>query len=184
MPIHPRAAGILISASLISGTAAIIASAQESRPAAGQSQDGAGRNDGRPRASPTSSVDLPSRDIAPLHRRPLVRRDGRTLHWAAGDPRGGPGATWFDMTDALVDPAKFQFGIGKDRIPSIDAPTFARLGDPKLAAARIGDQTDVIGFVMACSAPSVACALMDERDHGATGPQLASRLSRSLTPTV
>jgi hypothetical protein len=50
------------------------------------------------------------------------------------------------MTDALVDPAEFQYGIGKDSIPSIDRPVFARLDDPRLPQFGIDDDTIVIGY--------------------------------------
>jgi len=100
----------------------------------------------QPPASPPSSADMPTRPQGPPHDRPIKREDGRTLLWAGVDRETGE-TIWFDMTGADVDPAKFQYGIGKDRIPSIDEPAFARVGDPALAAARIGDETDVIGYV-------------------------------------
>ena len=100
----------------------------------------------KPPASPKSSHDMPEFPKAPNHKRPLKVIDGKTLLWAGGDSKGGEGAIWFDMTDALVDPVTFQHGIGKDRIPSIDDPVFAPYGDEALAAARIGDETDVIGY--------------------------------------
>jgi hypothetical protein len=134
MSIQPMAAARLISASLICVTAV---AAQESRPAAET-----------PPASPQSSHDATEqRPLAPDHSRPLKESDGRTLLWAGGDREGGEDAIWFDMTDALVDPVKFQFGIGKDTIPSIDEPKFATYGSDELAATRITDQTDVIGYV-------------------------------------
>jgi len=83
--------------------------------------------------------------MGPKHSRPIIERDGRTLLWARGRP-GTDEAEWFDMTNALVDPTEFQYGIGKDRIPSIDDPKFAKYGDPKLAEMGITDQTEVIGF--------------------------------------
>ena len=135
MRIHPLASGVVITAGLVS-LAAI--AAQDSRPAAVEI----------PPASPRSSHDgTERRGIAPDHKRPIKQSDGKTLLWAGGPRDGGEGAIWFDMTDALVDPAKFQFGIGKDTIPSIDEPKFARYGSDELAATRIGDQTDIIGFV-------------------------------------
>ena len=64
--------------------------------------------------------------------------------WAG---RNDDGETdWFDVTDALIDPRTFQFGIGKDSIPSIDEPKFAPLGDDRLAKAGIDEDTMVIGY--------------------------------------
>ncbi len=134
MPIQPMAAARLISASLLCVT---VVAAQDSRPATE-----------KPPASPASSHDATeARSIAPDHSRPMKTESGKALLWAGGDREGGADAIWFDMTDALVDPAKFQFGIGKDTIPSIDKPKFAAYGSAELAATRIGDQTDVIGYV-------------------------------------
>ncbi len=134
MSIQPMAAARVMSASVICVAAV---AAQESRPA-----------DEKPPASPQSSHDVPERrPIAPDHTRPIKQTDGKTLLWAGGDRNGGDEAIWFDMTDALVDPAKFQFGIGKDSIPSIDEPIFAPYGSDELNASRITDQTDVIGYV-------------------------------------
>lgn len=83
--------------------------------------------------------------MGPKHQRPIIERDGKTLLWALGDP-DGEDAEWFDMTDSAIDPAEFQYGIGKDRIPSIDEPEFARYGDPKLDELEINDETKVVGF--------------------------------------
>lgn len=97
-------------------------------------------------ASPTSSHDRPRPATARVHNRPMKKVDGRTLLWASEDPATGE-IEWFDMTDALVDPTQFQYGIGKDRIRSIDDPQFAAVDDPRIAGAGIGDETDVIGHV-------------------------------------
>jgi len=99
---------------------------------------------------------------------------GKTLLWAGGDREGGEDAIWFDMTDALVDPAKFQFGIGKDTIPSIDEPKFAPYGSEELAGTRIGDQTDVIGYVANGIAKAYPVFILDRtevvNDHFADDP--------------
>jgi len=83
--------------------------------------------------------------MGPVHQRPIITKNGKTLLWAKGNPKGDD-AEWFDMTEALVDPAKFQYGIGKDTIPSIDEPEFAKIGDPRLTKAGINDDTIVVGF--------------------------------------
>lgn len=83
--------------------------------------------------------------MGPIHQRPIIQKNGKTLLWAKGNPKGKD-AEWFDVTKALINPARFQYGIGKDTIPSIDKPEFARIGDPRLAEAGINDDTIVIGF--------------------------------------
>jgi len=98
------------------------------------------KKDDRPLAHYTSKYPMGRQ-----HNRPIIKKDGKTLLWAKGDPKGDD-AEWFDMTDSLIDPVKLQFGIGKDTIPSIDSPEFAKPGDPKLAEAGINDSTVVVGF--------------------------------------
>jgi len=83
--------------------------------------------------------------MGPVHQRPIIEKNGKTLLWAKGSPKSKD-AEWFDVTKAMVDPTKFQYGIGKDTIPSIDKPEFAKVGDPRLAKAGINDDTIVIGF--------------------------------------
>ncbi len=80
-----------------------------------------------------------------FHSKPIIERDGRLLLWANGQP-GAQDAEWFDMTNSVIDPEKFQYGIGKDSIPSIDEPVFVAYGDPALASHGITDQTQIIGF--------------------------------------
>ncbi|MCH8969816.1 MAG: hypothetical protein IIA66_11950, partial [Planctomycetes bacterium] len=46
----------------------------------------------------------------------LKEQNGRTLLWAKGDPASEE-SQWFDVTNAPIDPAEFQYGIGKDTIP-------------------------------------------------------------------
>ena len=85
------------------------------------------------------------RPMAPPHKRPIIQRGGKSLLWALGDPKSDE-AQWFDVTDALVDPEKFQYGIGKDKIPAIDNPEFVKPDDPRLARMGINDGTEVIGY--------------------------------------
>ena len=77
------------------------------------------------------------------HDRPIVERDGRRLLWAGEDDEGN--VQWFDMTDSKIDPHRFQFGIGKDTIPSIDNPEFVASDDPRLAARGVTRETQVLG---------------------------------------
>ena len=52
--------------------------------------------------------------IPGLHDRPIVEKDERSLLWAAEDAEGN--VEWFDITGATIDPRRFQFGIGHDRV--------------------------------------------------------------------
>ncbi len=81
--------------------------------------------------------------IPNLHDKPIVERDGRRLLWA-GEGDGG-NVEWFDMTDSTIDPHRFQFGIGKDTIPSIDSPELVAFDDPRVAARGITRDTKVLG---------------------------------------
>ena len=76
------------------------------------------------------------------HERPIVEDQGRTWLWAGEDDE------WFDVTDARIDPERFQYGIGKDRISSIDAPEFAGLSDARLAERGVSLDTPVLGVVI------------------------------------
>jgi len=76
---------------------------------------------------------------------PIIEKDGKTLLLAAGSIERGT-AQYFDVTDALVNPRNFDHGIGKDQIPSIDAPAFITRDDPDFGQkTRMGDGTRVIG---------------------------------------
>ncbi len=90
-----------------------------------------------------ASVEQVSAEIPNLHDKPIVERDGRRLLWAGEDDAGN--VEWFDMTDSTVDPHRFQFGIGKDTIPSIDSPELVAYNDPRVAARGITRDTDVLG---------------------------------------
>jgi len=57
--------------------------------------------------------------------------NGKTYLWASGDPKSDD-SKWYDFTGAPMPPEKLQFGIGKDRIPSIDDPLFVSPNDPRL----------------------------------------------------
>ena len=78
-----------------------------------------------------------------LHSRPIVDKDGKRLLWAKEDDEGN--VDWFDMTDSTIDPNRFQFGIGKDTIPSVDAPVHVSADDPQLGERGVTLETPVLG---------------------------------------
>jgi hypothetical protein len=99
---------------------------------------------------------------------------GKTWLWAGGAP-SGPDAQWYDFTDSLLPAAELQFGIGKDRIRSIDDPLFVSPDDPRLATLapkanrdgqepRDNDQIEVIGFVAGEQARAYPMALLDRHE--------------------
>ena len=92
-----------------------------------------------------SASEETAESIPNQHRRPIVERDGKQMLWA-GETEDGA-VEWFDMTDSPVDPTRFQFGIGKDTIPSIDAPEFVAPDDPQLATRGVTAETAVLGVV-------------------------------------
>ncbi len=64
---------------------------------------------------------------------PKIRREnGKVYIWAGGGPPGSDKAQWFDFTGAPFPPEELQFGIGADRIRSIDDPLFVKPDDPRL----------------------------------------------------
>ena len=106
---------------------------------------------------------LPGRIMAPPHTRPIIERGGKRLLWARGLPNS-PKAEWFDVSDALIDPKSFQFGIGKDRIPSIDQPAFADADDTRLAEAGIDDSTVVFGYAERGEAKAYPVHILDRHE--------------------
>ena len=73
----------------------------------------------------------------------IVERDGKRLLWA-GENNAGE-AEWFDMTDSLIDPHRFKYGLGKDTIDSIDDPLFVDADDPRLAERHVTRESQVLG---------------------------------------
>ena len=95
---------------------------------------------------------------------PIIEKDGKDLLLASGSIEKGS-AKYFDVTDALVDPKNFDHGIGKDRIPSIDAPAFTTKDDPDFGEkTRMGDSMRVIGVEINGEARAYPVGLMDRHE--------------------
>lgn len=72
--------------------------------------------------------------VAPLVRSAMIRRDSDKQYlWAMGpmDSKSKE-AQWFDLTGSPLPLEKFEHGIGRDRIRSIDRPVFVKPDDPQL----------------------------------------------------
>jgi hypothetical protein len=100
--------------------------------------------------------------------------DGKTLLWAGGDARGDK-AEWFDITNAPIPSEKLQFGIGKDRIRSIDDPLFVSPDDARLLELppshyrreerpKTNDEIMVIGYGVGGEARAYPTALLDQHE--------------------
>lgn len=88
-------------------------------------------------------VEAVTEEIPDRHERPIVERDGKRLLWAGEDPDGT--VHWFDVTDAEIDPTRFQYGIGRDTIAPIDDPIFVAPDDPRLAERGVTPNWSVLG---------------------------------------
>ena len=108
---------------------------------------------------PTGGAEEPDPD---RHERPIVEENGRRLLWANEDDEGN--VEWFDMTDSTIDPHRFQFGIGKDRIDSIDRPEFVEADDPLLPARGVTPATPVLGVFLNGIARAYPVKLMDDHE--------------------
>jgi hypothetical protein len=100
--------------------------------------------------------------------------DGKTYVWAGGDP-SGPGARWYDFTGSSIPAADLQFGIGKDKIASIDDPLFVAPDDRRLLGLppspyrpnerpKTTDEIRVIGHVENGDARAYPIALLDQHE--------------------
>lgn len=98
-----------------------------------------------------------------LDSKTFIERDGRRLLWAKGEPES-PDAEWFDVTGSSVDPARFQHGIGKDTISTIDDPVFVEVDDARLSAAGINDESMVIGYVHRGVARAYPLKFLDQHE--------------------
>lgn len=99
---------------------------------------------------------------APPTNRPIIERDGKTLLWAKTGADGQD--EWFDLTDSLIDPHKFQYGIGKDKIRSIESPIFVDVDDPRMALSDIDDEMSVIGYAEAGLARAYPVPIMSRHE--------------------
>jgi len=106
--------------------------------------------------------------------RKVRTEDGRTYLWAGGD-ESGPGSQWYEFTGASIPASDLQFGIGKDKIPSIDDPLFVKPDDPRLLALprspyrpnerpTTTDEIRVIGHVENGEARAYPIALLDQHE--------------------
>jgi hypothetical protein len=96
---------------------------------------------------------------APFHDKPIVEEDGKRKLWAGESEEGV--VEWFDMTDSTIDPRRFQYGIGKDTIPSIDAPEFVAPDDPMLASRGVTAETPVLGVTIDGISRAYPVSVMD-----------------------
>lgn len=99
----------------------------------------------------------PEQEFTNYHKRPIIERDGRTLLWANDEE-------WFDVTEASIDPRTFQYGIGKDSIPSIDTPEFVGFADPRVMQAGIDRETMVLGILLEGTARAYPVEQMDRHE--------------------
>lgn len=90
--------------------------------------------------------------------------DGRQLLWARG-PRDVASGEWFDITGSPLDPDGYQYGIGKDSIPSIDRPAFVAIDEREaLNKHGIGDETRVIGYVYNDTAKAYPIGILNRHE--------------------
>ena len=90
--------------------------------------------------------------------------DGRQLLWARGSHDIEKGE-WFDITGSPLETNGYQFGIGKDTIPSIDRPAFVAIHErEKLRGYGISDQTEVIGYVHNGEAKAYPLQIMNRHE--------------------
>ncbi len=104
-----------------------------------------------------------------------IREEGdQVFVWAGGD-ESGPGAEWYDFTGAPIDPTELQYGIGRDRIRSIDIPIFVSPDDPRLMELPVSpyrrcerpetaDEIMVIGYVAAGQPRAYPTGLLDRHE--------------------
>jgi len=104
----------------------------------------------------------------------IKKEDGKTYIWAGGE-KSGPGANWYEFTDAMIPAGKLQFGIGKDRIRSIDDPLFVKPDDPRLLKIPMSpfqrsekptttNDLEVIGYVIGDEVRAYPTALLDHHE--------------------
>jgi hypothetical protein len=86
------------------------------------------------------------------------------LLWARG-PQEGKKSEWFDVTGSPLKLEGYQFGIGKDTIPSIDKPQFVAIDRrEELLEYGIRDDTDIIGYVHNGQAKAYPVGIMSRHE--------------------
>ena len=104
-----------------------------------------------------------------------IKREGNKTELWAGGARSGPGAKWYDFTGPPLPPEETPFGIGKDRIPSIDDPLFVSPDDSRLLKfgtshyrkeeqAKTNAEINIIGFVQGGEARAYPIGLLDRHE--------------------
>lgn len=104
-----------------------------------------------------------------------IREEGDQVFVWAGGEEAGPDAEWYDFTGAPIDPTELQYGIGRDRIRSIDIPIFVSPDDPRLMELPVSpyrrcerpedaDEIMVIGYVAAGQPRAYPTALLDRHE--------------------
>jgi len=104
-----------------------------------------------------------------------IRREGDKTYLWAGGAQSGPEAHWYDFTSSPIPASDLQFGIGKDRIASIDDPMFVSPNDPRLMKIpgspyrpseqpHTNDEIPVIGYVQNGEARAYPVALLDHHE--------------------
>ena len=105
----------------------------------------------------------------------IKRENGKTYVWSGGGPPRSPKAEFFDFTGSPIRPEELQFGLGKDRIRSVDYPVFVKPDDPRLMdrryisnsryrpdeRAKTADEITVIGYALNGEARAYPTALLD-----------------------
>lgn len=140
--------------------AACVAMAFVAAPCLGQSDEG-GKPHFRGLLGPDSSK--------------IKRENGKTYMWAGGGAPDSPDAKWYDFTGSPIDPAELQFGIGKDRIKSIDDPMFVSPDDPRLLkflhsshqakeTPKTNDDIPVIGYIVGDEVKAFPVGLLDRHE--------------------
>ncbi len=101
--------------------------------------------------------------------------NGKTLIWAGGGDPQSDEALWYDFTGSPIATEDLQFGIGKDRIRSIDDPLYVKPDDKRLLALPVSPYRPderpktshdirVIGFVHNGEARAFPTALLDRHE--------------------
>ena len=101
-------------------------------------------------------------EIPDQHNRPIVEEGDQRLLWAGEDQDGN--TEWFDMTGSTIDPHRFQFGIGRDTIPSIDEPEFVAFADPRIVERGISRETTVLGVEIGGIARAYPVGVLDNHE--------------------